>query len=217
MDRRGRGGSGDAPVYDIAREYEDVAALVDAVATSSESKVDVYGHSMGSFIAFGAASLTSNIRKLVLYEGWPRINPKGLPYSQDLVNRLDAQRERGDNEALLETYFREVDILTDQEVKELKSMPSWPGRVAAAHTILREDTAYFTTALDPQAVAAITSPTLLLTGEDSPGFLKEDIDVLAAALPDARIVVLEGQQHVADALAPDVVADHLIAFFRGEL
>ena len=28
MDRRGRGASGDAPVYDLAREFEDVAAVV---------------------------------------------------------------------------------------------------------------------------------------------------------------------------------------------
>ncbi|HET7519610.1 MAG TPA: hypothetical protein VFN05_18340 [Actinomycetes bacterium] len=37
---------------------------------------------------------------------------------------------------------------------------------------------------------------------------------MAAALPDARIVVLEGQQHVADILAPEVVASHLAAFLR---
>ena len=32
MDRRGRGGSGDGPQYTLEREYEDVAAVVDAVA-----------------------------------------------------------------------------------------------------------------------------------------------------------------------------------------
>jgi hypothetical protein len=32
MDRRRRGGSGDRPDYELAREYEDVAAVVDAVA-----------------------------------------------------------------------------------------------------------------------------------------------------------------------------------------
>src|SRR4029450_11134152 len=30
LDRRGRGASGDAPDYDVAREFEDVAAVVDA-------------------------------------------------------------------------------------------------------------------------------------------------------------------------------------------
>jgi hypothetical protein len=38
---------------------------------------------------------------------------------------------------------------------------------------------------------------------------------VAAALPDARIEVVEGQQHVADALAPELVAGHLVAFLGG--
>ena len=35
LDRRGRGASGDAIGYDLAREFEDVAAVVDAVAKTS--------------------------------------------------------------------------------------------------------------------------------------------------------------------------------------
>jgi pimeloyl-ACP methyl ester carboxylesterase len=41
VDRRGRGQSGDAPSYAIARELEDAAAVVDAVAETSGSAVDV--------------------------------------------------------------------------------------------------------------------------------------------------------------------------------
>ena len=37
---------------------------------------------------------------------------------------------------------------------------------------------------------------------------------MAAALPDARIVVLEGQQHIAIDLVPEVFADHVLAFLR---
>lgn len=59
MDRRGRGASGDAPDYHLAREFEDVAAVVDAVAEASGSAVDVYGHSFGGLCAFGGATLTS--------------------------------------------------------------------------------------------------------------------------------------------------------------
>jgi hypothetical protein len=41
-------------------------------------------------------------------------------------------------------------------------------------------------------------------------------DLLAglSRLPNARVVVMEGQQHVADILAPEVVAGHLLAFLR---
>ena len=64
IDRRGRGASGDAAEYSLEREYEDVAALVDAVAAASGELVDVYGHSHGGIVAFGAATLTTNVRKL---------------------------------------------------------------------------------------------------------------------------------------------------------
>lgn len=63
-------------------------------------------------------------------------------------------------------------------------------------------------------MAKITVPVLLLTGEDSSGPSKADIEAVAAALPDARIVVLEGQQHVAGVLAPEVFAEHVLAFLR---
>ena len=51
IDRRGRGASGDAPDYSLQREYEDVAAVVDAVAAASGERVDVYGHSHGGIVA----------------------------------------------------------------------------------------------------------------------------------------------------------------------
>src|SRR5437773_12519017 len=44
MDRRGRGGSGDAAVYHMADEYADVAA---AVAGGGGRPGDVVGHSYG--------------------------------------------------------------------------------------------------------------------------------------------------------------------------
>jgi pimeloyl-ACP methyl ester carboxylesterase len=37
---------------------------------------------------------------------------------------------------------------------------------------------------------------------------------VAAALPDARIAVLEGQGHAADIAAPELVAEQLLAFLR---
>ena len=43
-------------------EYEGVAAVVDAVAVASGEQVDVYGHSHGGIVAFGAATLAVNIR-----------------------------------------------------------------------------------------------------------------------------------------------------------
>ena len=216
VDRRGRGGSGDGPAYHIAREFEDIAAVVDAVATAAGSPVDLYGHSYGGFVAFGAAPLTANLRRLVLYEGWPVPDPSVFALPPGVEERLDRLLAEGNREALLEAILREVVLLSDEEFAAVRAMPSWPGRVAAAHTFPRELRATWSAeaVLDPAAAARITVPTLLLSGDRSLDPARGAIDAVAAALPDARVVVIKGQQHVADVMVPEVFAGHLLAFLR---
>ena len=214
MDRRGRGGSADGPEYALEREYEDVAAVVDAVAEASGSAVDVYGHSHGGICAFGGATLTSNIRKLVLYEGWAVANPEVYALPRDLEERMDALLASGELDAVVETLFRELESMSEEDLSALRSAPSWPGRVAAAPTITRELRAERGARLDPVQAAKITVPVLLLTGENSSDPSKADIETVAAALPDARIVVLEGQEHVADILVPKTFSEYVMAFLR---
>jgi pimeloyl-ACP methyl ester carboxylesterase len=210
MDRRGRGASGDGPDYDMAREFEDVAAVVDAVADASGSAVDVYGHSFGASCALGGATLTSNVRKLAVYE--PPVAPTANAYPPGMLERLDALLAEGSREAVVEAVFREALGMSDEEFSAFRAQPSWQARVAAADTIPRESRVELAGAFDPELAANITVPTLLLTGEDSPDFLRTDIQTLATALPDARVVVLEGQVHVADVLVPEIFAEHLLAF-----
>jgi hypothetical protein len=54
-----------------------------------------------------------------------------------------------------------------------------------------------------------------VTGERSADPSKADIQSLAATLPDARILVLEGQQHVADVLDPKGFAAQVVPFMMG--
>jgi pimeloyl-ACP methyl ester carboxylesterase len=215
LDRRGRGASGDAPAYDLGREFEDVATVVDAVAEATGSPVDLYGHSFGGLCAFGGATLTANVRRLVLYEGWPPVDPAARELPAGVGERLDALLAAGDNDAVVETMFREVVGMPQAELAALRAQPAWPARVAAAPTITRELRALPQVALDPARAARIAAPTLLLTGSDSRDPFAPDVETVAAALPDARIVVLEGQQHIADILVPELVAGHLAAFLRG--
>ncbi len=214
MDRRGRGGSGDGPEYTLEREYEDVAAVVDAVAEASGSAVDVYGHSHGAICAFGGATLTTNVRKLVLYEGWPVPNPEVYALPADLEARMDALLASGDLDAVVDTLFRDLESMSEEDLSALRATPSWPGRVAAAPTITRELRAEQGARLDPERAAKITVPVLLLTGESSSDPSKADIETVADALPDARIVVLEGQEHVADILVPKTFSEYVMAFLR---
>jgi pimeloyl-ACP methyl ester carboxylesterase len=112
--------------------------------------------------------------------------------------------------------FRELVVMPERELSALRAQPSWPARAAAAYLIPRELGAVPDAPFDPEKAAKITVPTLMLTGSDSRDPSTADIDTVVAALPDARIVVLEGQQHVADVLVPEVFAEHVVAFLHDQ-
>jgi pimeloyl-ACP methyl ester carboxylesterase len=214
LDRRGRGASGDAPEYLLEREYEDVAAVVDAVAASGQ-RVDVYGHSHGGIVAFGAAALTPNIRKLVLYEGWPVPDPSIYSLPPVVMTRMSDLLAEGDRDGVVEALFRSVEEISDEDMAALRSAPSWTGRVAAAHTVPREILGETQARLETDLAARINVPVLPLTGEQSTDPSKAQVGAVAAALPDVQRLVLAGQQHIADILDPETFAMHLLGFLHG--
>jgi pimeloyl-ACP methyl ester carboxylesterase len=69
-----------------------------------------------------------------------------------------------------------------------------------------------TLAFDPGPYTTCTTPTLLLLGEASTAGQRALVRSIASALPDGRIVVLPGQDHMAQANAPDLVANAVIRF-----
>lgn len=212
IDRRGRGASGDGAAYALEREYEDVAAVVDHIAATSGQKVDVLGHSHGGFVAFGAARMSDNVRSLMLYEGWPAPHPEGMAVPPGVADRMETLVARGESEEALLLFMREVVEMRPDELAVYRTLPSWPRRVAAAHTVVRETSAV--PSFDPAEAAEIEVPVLLLVGGDSPAAIQNDYQTVAAALPDAHVTVLEGQQHIAMDIVPEVFARHVLGFLR---
>jgi pimeloyl-ACP methyl ester carboxylesterase len=211
MDRRGRGASGDAPDYSIEREYEDVAAVIDDIARSSETLVDVYCSSYGGLCLFGALPLTSSIRRLALYEAWPAVDPELLSEPESTIQQLENLLAQGKRDEALEFAYREGLQLNDEQVATLRSQPSWPARVAAAHTIPREARAFRETRFDPEQANKIVVPTLLVIGSESPVWGPQ-AEIVSKAIPESRIAVLDGQGHTADLFAPELVSEKLFGF-----
>jgi pimeloyl-ACP methyl ester carboxylesterase len=210
VDRRGRGGSGDAEDYEIEREFDDVAAVVDVVARDAGEPVDLFGHSYGAVCAIEGALRTAGVRRLVLYE-------PPFAYDSDassVVERLEALLAEGRREEMVETFFREVAKASEEDLAVLKSLPAWQARVDAAHTILREERVGFDYRFQPERFSVLEVPTLLLEGSRSPDFLRRSTAMAAAALPDAEVVTLEGQQHVAMDTAPEMLAGAVLAFLE---
>ena len=135
-------------------------------------------------------------------------------FEAGVVHRLESLLAQGRPEEMLETLFREIVKLSEEEIHTVKSAPTWPARVAAAPTVPREIRAFGEQALDPVQAAQITIPVLLLVGADSPDDVKGDPDKVAQALPDARIRELEGQMHMAHLMAPEAFTNVILGFLR---
>lgn len=210
IDRRGRGESGDDSSYAIEREFEDVAAVVNAVG----DEVNLLGHSYGGICALEAALLTPHLNCLILYE--PPLPVPGVPiYPEGVIDRLQALLDAGDRAGVLTTFMREVVRMPAHELDMFQASPAFPARLAAAHTLPRELRAHEAYRFQPERFKRLNVPTLLLLGGDSPAFFKAAVETLHNALPNSRIVVLPGQQHIAMDTAPDLFVREVETFLSG--
>ena len=209
VDRRGRGLSGDAPEYALEREYEDIAAVIEAVAGAHDGATDLFGHSYGALVSLEATLRAPAIRRLVLYE--PPIPTGGPIYAEGLRERIEAMMESGDRDGAVATFFSEVVGVPESDLATMRSTPVWQARLAAVHTIPREfaDEDYV---LEPERLAAVDVPVLLLCGSESEEFMKAATAAVDAALPASRVAVMEGQGHIATTTAPDLIARLVLEF-----
>lgn len=212
MDRRGHGASGDQPEYDLQREFEDVAAVVDAAVSQNGEGAHVLGHSLGALCALEAGLFTHHISRLILYEP-STLAFQGTPLQPEgILGQMEELLESGDRERLLKIFLLEVVGMPPEEFDYYRTLPPWPARVAVAHTLPRELRALEKYRFDPGRFKNLRVPTLLLLGGDSPPDTRAAVRAVDTALPDSRIVVLSGQQHVAMDTAPELFVDALRTF-----
>ncbi len=211
IDRRGRGASGDTAPYAIEREYEDIAAVASAVARDAGRAVDVFGHSYGGRSALGAALLTSDIRRVISYEGAP--TPPGESYGDEaLAAELQRLAEAGQNTTLLEKFLNQVVGMTPTELERYRADAVWPLRVAAAPTIARELAVESGHAAGLGHLGQVRQPVLQILGGDS----RREFGAATAALDDrlaaGTIVVIPGAKHAAHHTHPVALVEALTAF-----
>jgi len=216
LDRRGRGASGDREPYAIGREYEDVAAVVEEAAAASGSPVDVVGHSFGGRVSLGAALLTPNLRRLVVYEGAPA--PDGRSFQGDAVMaRLEARAAAGDREGLLEDFLGDVVGMPPEDLAAYHAAPTWPARVEAAPTIIREMWAESAEEAGPKRYAAIPIPVLQIVGGYSNALFTDGTWALDRLLPNGRVVVIPGARHAAHHTHPEAFVAAIREFLDGPI
>ncbi len=127
-DRRGRGDSGDTTPYSVAREVEDLGALITALGGIAA----VYGHSSGAGLLAVAAASGLPITKVVCTSprtGRTTSNPSGsrTRWARPLTGLLALNRRAEAVEQFLAMAGMPADAVAE--------MSSDPGIIAAAHTI----------------------------------------------------------------------------------
>ena len=212
--RRGRGDSGDTLPYAVEREIEDIEALI----ANAGGSAHLYGVSTGGALALEAAAAGLAIDKVAVYEvpydmaeDWPQ---KWRAYVEELAAVL-AEGRRGD---ALELFMRLAGS-SDDEIAAVRDSPYWSGMEGIAHTLAYDAACLGNGQPSAARFAAITQPTLVVTGDERPPnaarwvlALDGAADAIVASMPNAERLTFEGQGHVAD---PEAVVGVLGGFFRG--
>src|SRR5439155_21142689 len=134
MDRRGRGlSTSESQPYDIVHEGEDVAAVAEAVGPD----VYVVAHSYGARCTLEAARVTDAIGRMLLYE--PPMSTPGHPVARPpVLDELRAADRAGDNDRIVETFFRDVIDLPAADVEAMRGGRAWAVFCDNAHALVRE-------------------------------------------------------------------------------
>jgi pimeloyl-ACP methyl ester carboxylesterase len=188
-DRRGRGESEDRQPYDVDREVDDIAALMEANGGSAA----LFGTSSGAVLALWAAAAGLPVTALALWEPPLAVEDSGeaAEYERELSQRAAA----GDREGTIALFMRDM---PPEWFESAKAGPAWPQMLAVSPS-LTYDAALLARAQagEPWAKqwSAVTQPTTVLTGTQTLPLFPPAADALEKALPDARHVTIAGANH----------------------
>jgi pimeloyl-ACP methyl ester carboxylesterase len=213
-DRRGRGGSGDTAPYAIAREIEDLAAVIGAAGGHAH----VWGLSSGAVLVLEAAAAGLPIRRLAVHEPPLAVDPATRRPPAALRQRVTELIAAGQRGEAVRCYMTDGMGAPSFVPAMLRLMPgAWTKLTAVAHTL-----PYDATLIEPYQTgrplpagqwAAVTTPTLVMCGteKESPAILRHGSAAVAASLPDAHLVQRRGLGH-AKKLNAKVIAATLTEF-----
>jgi hypothetical protein len=141
------------------------------------------------------------------------------PAAQDEARRFGQALQdllRDDRRAeAMELWFRGMGM-PDELLAELRESPTWPGLLAVAPTL-----AYDSAVMDdvgrggavPEDIATrARRPGLVLVGDAGPPFMLDVGRRVVELLPDARLHVLQGQEHV---VPPEILTPVVTEFLLG--
>jgi len=205
MDRRGRGLSGDGETYSLAREADDVLAVIGAM----DPPVHLVGLSYGALPVLEAAARSDRLATVTVIE--PPIRTPDHPFlTVPRMEELDRLIATGQVKDAARIVLREAVSASETELREIAAVP---GAWAAAEALMPVTGREFHVVLDyvPQAetLARINVPVTVLLGSESDPRFRAGAELLVARAP-IRIRVLPGLSHLAPMIAPGPLADAIL-------
>ena len=163
-DRRGRGRSGDTPPYAVAREVDDLAALI----AKAGGRADVYAFSSGGLLALHAVAAGLPIGRLALMEppvgtNTDRADPADAAdaaFVREIADLVAAGR-RGD---AVDHFMTGIGV-PDEMLEGMRGTPTWTSLEAVAHTLVYDGTISLQTT--PATLGAVNVPVLVLDSAGS--------------------------------------------------
>jgi pimeloyl-ACP methyl ester carboxylesterase len=206
-DRRGRGESADTPPYAVAREVEDLEALLTQVGAAN-----VWGMSSGAALALQLAAKTKRVKKVAVYEA-PFIVDDSRQTTEASWSEIGRAVDAGDRPKAVGLFLKSVGVPAFFRML-LRLSRNWPTLKAIAHTLPYDGELVCKhqcgKPLRPEQWKDVTPPTLVTCGEKSATWMSRANRSLAQVLPNGTYRVLERQTHM---LKPAAHAPLLGEFF----
>ncbi|WP_219834883.1 alpha/beta fold hydrolase [Paenibacillus sp. R14(2021)] len=221
VDRRGRLMSGpQGKRYSMNKECEDAWAVLQATGAAY-----VFGHSYGGLIALELARAKPDaVARIAVFE--PTVSVAGAFPSEWLPAYTQAMA-RGKGLSAFVIFLKGVD-----GSRRLTHMPGWllkllllpsmlfkEGRKLRDKlpTLIKEMEQVFRLDSTAANYAAITAETLVMVGSKSPPFMLQGARAAAEAIPQGRLITLEGLGHNApDLFNQAEIAAQLKSFFQAD-
>jgi pimeloyl-ACP methyl ester carboxylesterase len=189
-DRRGRGESGDTQPYSVAREIEDLAAVVELAGGAPL----VCGTSSGAALALEAAAAGIPMRLLVAHEPPYAVGEAAASFDRDYTKNVTRLVAEGRREEAVKYFMRTVGV-PGFFVWLMRFMSFWKDAVAAAHTLPYDAAVINDFDLPEARLSAIRVPTVVLVGGSTPPRLRTAADAVARVVPGAIERVVPKQNH----------------------
>jgi pimeloyl-ACP methyl ester carboxylesterase len=204
--RRGRGETTATEGHSVADEAADVVAVLRQIGEPAF----LLGHSYGGACSLDASIQYPNgVNRLVLYEA-----PKPEALTAEATTRMEEFGEAEDWHGMVEYFMLDVLQVPPEEVAEIKTTPFWDIWVVDAKASLNDMRALEKHEFDVEHCREISMPVMLLVGSESPRDLYLT-DILAANLPDNRVVILEGTAHEGMTMVPEQFVEKVSEFLLG--